>query len=291
MSTPRPQGPRRAVDLASRVVAGLAAALGCFMLAWILWTVLHRGAAALDWQFFTRLPAPPGVPGGGLGNAVVGTVLMTGLATLVGVPLGLLAGVYLAEFGRDRLLARAVHFGADVFIGVPSIIIGVFVYAILVRPLGGFSGWAGAASLAVIIFPIVARTTEDMLRLVPDSLREAALALGAPRWKVTAHVLMRASRVGVLTGVLLAVARISGETAPLLFTALDNPYWIDFGSPAAFARSFSGPTPNLTVSIFHRAMSPYDTWVQSAWGASLVITLGVLAATLASRALLRSKGR
>jgi phosphate transport system permease protein len=212
----------------------------------------------------------------------VGTLALTLLATFLGVPVGLLAGVYLGEFGQQSRLAHTTRFAVNVLMGVPSIIIGVFVYTLAVIPLGRFSGYAGALALALIMLPIVARTTEDMLRLVPDALREAGLALGAPRWRITLAIVFRAARAGLITGVCLAVARVSGETAPLLFTALNSPY---------FSHSLGEPTANLTVTIFNYAMSPYPDWQQMAWGASLLITLGVLTLTLLARWSLRERPR
>ncbi len=196
------------------------------------------------------------------------------------MPVGLLAGVYLAEYGRGTRFATTVRFLANVMMGIPSIIIGLFVYAILVLPTGHFSGWAGGVALALLVLPVVARTTEDMLALVPNALRESALALGSPHWRATVQILFRACRAGLLTGVLLAVARVSGETAPLLFTALNSPYW---------PRSLDGPTANLTVTIFNYAMSPYPAWQQAAWGASFLIAIGVLALTVVSRTLARER--
>ncbi len=274
----RPVWPRRLANGAVRALSALAAALGLAMLAWILAVVLHRGASALNWTFLTGTPAPPGAEGGGLANAIVGTFLVTLLACVIGVPIGMMAGVYLAEFGVGRRLAALVRFLVNVMIGVPSIIIGLFVYTILVLPAGHFSGWAGGLALSLLILPVVARTTEDMLALVPNPLRESSLALGAPRWRTTVQIVFRAAKSGLLTGVLLAVARVSGETAPLLFTALNSPYW---------PRSLSGPTANLTVTIFNYAMSPYPNWQRAAWGASFLITIGVLALTIVSRALVR----
>jgi len=262
------------------VLAAASALMGILALAWILWGVLSRGVGALNIDFFTRLPNPPGIPGGGLANAMVGTLAMTGLATLLAVPVGMMAGVFLSEFGQKSRLADHSRFAANVLMGMPSIIIGVFAYAILVLPRGQFSGYAGALSLGIIMLPVVARTAEDMLRLLPNTLREAGLALGAPTWKVTLAILFRAARPGLLTGILLAVARVSGETAPLLFTALNSPYWVS---------SLAGPTPNLTVTIFNFAMSPYPDWQQMAWGASLLITCGVLALNLAARFFLGEK--
>jgi phosphate transport system permease protein len=278
---PRPPLGRRLTNLAVSGLASASALLGLLALAWILSGVLVRGLGALNWSFFTQLPAPPGVPGGGLANALAGTAIITLLAAILGIPTGLLAGVFLGEFGRQSpRLADAVRFAANVLMGVPSIIIGVFVYTLVVIPMGKFSGYAGALALAIIMLPIVARTTEDMLSLIPDPLREAGLALGAPRWRVTLAIVFKAAKSGLITGVCLALARVSGETAPLLFTALNSPYW---------PSSLGEPTPNLTVTIFNYAMSPYPDWQQTAWGASLIITLGVLALTLLARLSLREK--
>jgi len=277
---PRPPTGRRVVNGVISVLAAASALTGILALAWICWGVLSRGVGALNLDFFTSLPNPPGIPGGGLANAMVGTLAMTGLATLLAVPVGLMAGVFLSEFGQKSRLADHSRFAANVLMGMPSIIIGVFAYSVLVLPRGQFSGYAGALSLGIIMLPVVARTAEDMLRLLPNTLREAGLALGAPTWKVTLAILFRAARPGLLTGILLAVARVSGETAPLLFTALNSPYWVS---------SLAGPTPNLTVTIFNFAMSPYPDWQQMAWGASLLITCGVLALNLAARFFLGEK--
>ena len=277
---PRPPMGRRLVNGVVSVLAAASALLGLLALCWIFWGVLSRGVGALNLDFFTSLPNPPGVSGGGMANAIIGTLAMTGLATLLAVPVGLMAGVFLSEFGQKSRLADHSRFAANVLMGMPSIIIGVFAYAILVLPRGQFSGYAGALSLGIIMLPVVARTAEDMLRLLPNTLREAGLALGAPTWKVTLAILFRAARPGLLTGILLAVARVSGETAPLLFTALNSPYWVS---------SLAGPTPNLTVTIFNFAMSPYPDWQQMAWGASLLITCGVLALNLTARFFLGEK--
>lgn len=270
----RPAHGRKAADLAIKVVSTLAALLGIVALAWILIVVFRRGASALSWTFFTALPTPPGVPGGGLRNAILGTLYITGIAALIGIPAGLLAGVYLAEHGRNTWFGAIVRFTTNVLMGVPSIIIGLFVYTLVVVRTGHFSGYAGSLALAIIMLPVVARTTEDMLTLVPSSLREAALALGAPRWKVTTNIVFRAAKAGLITGTLLALARVSGETAPLLFTALSSPYAVD---------SLNEPTANLTVTLFSYAMSPYADWQRTAWGAALIITLAVLAVTIAVR--------
>lgn len=276
----RSQATRKAADLAVRLLSGLFAMLALVLLGWILWTVIARGAAALNWDFFTKLPPPPGQEGGGLANAIVGTLIITALATLIGVPVGMLAGIYLAEFGAHSRMAGYVRFVLNVLMGTPSILIGVFVYTFLVVPVGHFSAYAGAVALAILMLPVVARTGEDMLALVPNTLRESALALGAPRWKVTLGVVFRAAKAGLITGVILAVARVSGETAPLLFTALNNSFWSD---------TLAEPTANLTVTIFQYAMSPYENWQQMAWGASLLITMFVLAVMLSTRFLLRTR--
>ena len=271
---------RRAANHVVKALSLAAALLALGALGWILYEVLARGFSALNFSFFTDLPTPPGIAGGGLANAIVGTLLITFLATMIGVPIGMLAGVYLGEFGLDSRSAHAIRFVCNLLMGTPSIIIGIFIYTLLVVPLGHFSGYAGAVALAIIMLPVVARTTEDMLRLVPNALREAALALGAPRWKVTLGVVFRAAQAGLITGVLLAVARISGETAPLLFTALNSPYWI---------RSLREPTANLTVTIFNYAMSPYADWKAKAWGASLLIMAAVLLLAVFSRLIFREK--
>lgn len=269
--------------LVNRVVTALSAGAALFgigALAWIIFAVIRRGAAAINPTFFTELPTPPGVPGGGLSNALWGTLYITGIAAVIGIPLGLLAGVYLAEFGEHTRLGAAVRFMSNVLMGVPSIIIGLFVYTIIVLPTGHFSGWAGGVSLAIIMLPVVARTSEDMLRLVPDALRESALALGAPRWRTTLGVVFRAAKAGLITGIVLAVARVSGETAPLLFTALNSPYKVE---------SLNEPTANLTVTIFNYAMSPYEDWQTLAWGASLIIMAAVLLLTVLSRLTLKER--
>jgi phosphate transport system permease protein len=280
--TPRSTARRVFADRAARVLMVPAALLGIVVLAWILWEVVRRGAGALTPTFFTSLPAPPGDEGGGMANAILGTLLMTGIATGVGAPIGLLAGVFLAEFGARSRLASVVRFTTNLLMGTPSIIIGVFVYAVLVLPFGHFSGYAGAAALAIIMLPVVLRTTEDMLNLVPNELRESALALGSPRWKVTLAVVFRAAKTGLITGVLLAVARVSGETAPLLFTSLNSFYWPE---------SLNEPTANLTVTIYNYAMSPYADWQAKAWGASLLITVAVLLAAVFGRLVLEGRRR
>jgi phosphate transport system permease protein len=276
----RPATGRRLTNLGVSIWAGASALLGILILFWILYVVLARGLGALNLAFFTQLPTPPGIGGGGLSNAIVGTLVLTGAATLIAVPVGLMAGIYLAEFSDDSKAADYSRFSANVLMGMPSIIVGVFAYTLVVVPLGHFSGYAGVVALVILMLPVITRTTEDMLRLVPNTLRESALALGAPRWKVTLAIVFRAAKAGLITGILLAVARVSGETAPLLFTALNSPYWTG---------SLGQPTPNLTVTIFNYAMSPYPDWQQKAWGASLLITFGVLTITVLARVLLRER--
>jgi phosphate transport system permease protein len=271
---PRSKAKRVFINRLVMVISAAVSGLFLFILGWVLYEVIMRGGAALNLSFFTKLPTPPGVPGGGLANAIIGTLMMAVLAIAIGVPIGLLAGVYLSEFGQESRLANAVRFMCNVLMGTPSIIIGMFVYALLVVPTHRFSGYAGAAALAILMLPVVTKTTEDILKLVPNTLRESALALAAPRWKVTAGVVFRAGKSGLLTGILLAIARISGETAPLLFTALNSPYW---------PKKFNEPVANLTVTIFNYAMSPYADWQQKAWGASLLITVSVLLLTVIAR--------
>jgi phosphate transport system permease protein len=276
----RSKAARRRVDLAMKALSCAAAGLGLVFLSWILVTVLIRGFSTLNLDFFTELPPPPGGAGGGLGNAILGTVYMTSIGTLIGVPTGLFSGIYLSEYGRHARLGAVVRFVVNMMMGVPSIIVGLFVYALMVVPLGHFSGYAGGVSLALLIAPIVSRTTEDMLKLVPNTLREAALGLGAPRWRMITGVLFPSARAGLITGVMLALARVSGETAPLLFTALNSPYWVE---------SLGRPTANLTATTFAFAMSPYPRWQAMAWGASLLVTLTMLAVTIAARTILREK--
>lgn len=275
----RPLWVRKLPDQVFKGVATVSSVVGIFFLGWILVVVVHRGIAAISPSFFTDLPSPPGVAGGGLANAMLGTIMMTFMAAVVGVPAGVLCGVYLSEYGRGRL-SSVIRFLINVMMGIPSIIMGLFIYTLIVLPMGHFSGYAGGAALALLILPIVARTTEDMLALVPNALRESALALGTPRWRVTVGILFRAARNGMITGILLAVARVGGETAPLLFTSLNSPYW---------PSNLNEPTGNLTVTIFNYAMSPYPDWQRNAWGASLLIMMGVLALTIAARLAIRER--
>jgi phosphate transport system permease protein len=271
---PRSKAKRVFINRLVMAISAAVSGLFLFILGWVLYEVVKRGGAALNLSFFTKLPTPPGIAGGGLANAIIGTLLMAVLAIAIGVPIGLLAGVYLSEFGQESRFASVIRFMCNVLMGTPSIIIGMFVYALLVVPTHRFSGYAGAAALAILMLPVVTKTTEDILKLVPNTLRESALALAAPRWKVTVGVVFRAGKSGLLTAILLAIARISGETAPLLFTALNSPYW---------PRKFQEPVANLTVTIFNYAMSPYADWQQKAWGASLLITVSVLLLTVIAR--------
>lgn len=275
----------RSRQLANKVGLTLsmgAMALGLIVLLWILYVLFYNGLSALDWNMFTQSTPAPGSEGGGLANAIVGSLLMVGFAVLVSTPIGIFAGVYLAEYGDTSKTAELTRFVTDIMLSAPSIVLGLFVYAIAVATMGGFSGWAGTLALSLIAVPVVVRTTENMLRLVPGSLREAAFALGAPRWKVATMVTLRAARSGVMTGLLLAIARISGETAPLLFTALNNQF---------FSTDMSQPMANLPVVIFQFAMSPYENWIRLAWGGALLITLSVLLLNIVARVFLREKTR
>jgi phosphate transport system permease protein len=254
--------------------------LGLAVLLWILFVLFSNGFKALDWNIFTQSTPAPGTEGGGLANAIVGSLMMVGFAVLVSTPIGVLAGVYLAEYGDTSKTAEVTRFVTDIMLSAPSIVLGLFVYAIAVATVGHFSGWAGSLALSLIAVPVVVRTTENMQRLVPGSLREAAFALGAPRWKVSTLVTLRAARSGVLTGLLLAIARISGETAPLLFTALNNQF---------YSTDMSGPIANLPVVIYQFALSPYDNWIRLAWGGALLITLSVLVLNIVARVFLREK--
>ncbi len=258
----------------------VAMAFGLLALLWILWTLFYNGFSALSWDFFTQDTPAPGSTGGGLRNAIVGSLMIIGVTTLVSTPVGILAGIYLAEFGATSRFASATRFVTDIMLSAPSIVIGLFVYALAVVTLGGFSGWAGSLALSLIAVPVVVRTTENMLRLVPTSLREAAFAVGAPHWQVSLKVTLRAVKAGVVTGILLAIARVTGETAPLLFTALNNQF---------YSTDMSKPMGNLPVVIFQFAMSPYDNWVSLAWGGALLIALLVLGINIVARVLFRKK--
>jgi phosphate transport system permease protein len=270
---------RRKVNAVMLCISGATMAFGLFWLAWILITLLYEGFGALGLTLFTQTTPPPGSDGG-LINAIVGSLLMVTVATLIGTPIGILAGTYLAEFGRRGWLAPATRFINDILLSAPSIVIGLFIYSVYVAQVRHFAGWGGALALSLIVIPVVVRTTDDMLKLVPDSLREAAVALGAPAWKMIVFVSYRAARAGIITGILLAVARISGETAPLLFTALNNQFW---------SLNMNQPMANLPMVIFQFAMSPYPDWHRLAWGGAILITLGVLGLNILARVMFRRK--
>ncbi|MDV6346661.1 phosphate ABC transporter permease PstA [Nitrosomonas sp. Is35] len=270
---------RRIVNAINLTFSMLAMAFGLFWLFWILLTLFDKGLDGISAVTFTQMTPSPGDTGGLL-NAIAGSLVMVTLATLIGTPIGIMAGTYLAEFGQRGWLAPVTRFVNDILLSAPSIVIGLFVYTVYVAKVGHFSGWAGALALALIVIPVVVRTTEDMLRLIPNSLREAAIALGAPQWKVVTLVTWRASRVGIMTGILLAVARISGETAPLLFTALNNQFW---------SADMNRPMANLPVVIFQFAMSPYEYWQELAWTGALLITLSVLGLNVAARIFMRKR--
>jgi len=270
---------RRVVNVIYLGISMLAVLFGLFWLVWILWTLFAQGLQALDLSLFTQATPPPGSKGG-LANAIFGSLLMSLLATLIGTPVGILAGTYVAEYGRRGWLAPVTRFINDILLSAPSIVIGLFVYAVYVANVQHFSGWAGTFALALIVIPVVLKTTENMLRLVPDTMREAAAALGAPQWIVISFVTLRAARAGIITGILLAIARISGETAPLLFTALNNQFW---------SVNMDAPMANLPVVIFQFAMSPYQDWQTLAWGGALLITLTVLALNILARVVFAQK--
>ena len=254
--------------------------LGLVVLLWILSVLFYNGFAALDWNMFTQSTPAPGTEGGGLANAIFGSLLIVGFTVLIATPIGIFAGVYLAEYGDQSKTAELTRFVTDIMLSAPSIVLGLFVYAIFVAQVGHFSGWAGTIALSLIAIPVMVRTTENMLRLVPPTLREAAFGLGAPRWKVATFITLRAAKSGVVTGLLLAIARISGETAPLLFTALNNQF---------FSSDMGKPIANLPVVIYQFAMSPYDNWVRLAWGGALLITLTVLVLNILARVFFREK--
>ena len=282
----RPSNPvyrrRRVLNVLLLGVSGLAVAFGLFWLVWILGTLLYEGGHALARvALYTQMTPPPGADGG-LANAIVGSFLMVLVGTLLGTPVGILAGTWLSEYGRSSWLARATRFLNDVLLSAPSIVIGLFVYSVYVAQVKHFSGWAGSIALALLVVPVVVRTTDDMLKLVPNSLREAAMALGCPMWKMVVFISYRAARTGILTGVLLAVARISGETAPLLFTALNNAYWNVRPDQ---------PTGTLTVQMFNYAISPYEDWHQKAWATALVLLMLIGGLNLLARFLTRNSYR
>jgi phosphate transport system permease protein len=275
----RHSGRKRVNAIALTLSLG-AMAFGLFWLAWILFETVRLGVGGLALSVFTQSTPPPQEVGGGLMNAIVGSALMVALATGIGTPVGVMAGVYLAEYGQKTMLGRVTQFINDILLSAPSIVIGLFVYAVIVARFKSFSGWAGVFALSLIVIPVVIRTTENMLVLVPNALREAAYALGTPKWKVIWSITLKAARAGVITGVMLALARIAGETAPLLFTALNNQF---------FSTDMSQPMASLPVTIFKFAMSPYENWRELAWAGVFIITLGVLALNIAARVLFRKK--
>ena len=270
---------RKRVNQIATVLALSAMAFGLFWLFWILWETIRLGIGGLNLAAFTQMTPPPNDEGG-LANAIYGSFVMVALATLVGTPVGVMAGIYLAEFDSRSWLASSTRFVNDILLSAPSIVIGLFVYAVVVSRFKSFSGYAGVVALSLLVIPVVVRTTENILQLVPAGLREAAYALGAPKWKVILSITLKAARAGVLTGVLLAVARIAGETAPLLFTALNNQFWTS---------SLSEPMASLPVTIFKFAMSPYENWQKLAWAGVFIITMAVLGLNILARVLTRSK--
>ncbi len=269
---------RKIEGVVALALSSLAAFIGLFWLIFILGDVLVNGIGALNLALFLNDPVPAGMEGGGLRNAFVGQLMITLFATLIGVPVGILGGTFLAEYASRTRYAHIISVLADIIVSVPSIVIGTFIYAILVRPVHHFSGWAGAIALSLIMIPVVLRTTEDMLSMVPWTLREAAFALGAPYYKVIIQVVYRGAATGILTGILLSIARVAGETAPLLFTSFNNNF---------FSTDMNGPVASLTVTIFQYAMGPYDDWHSQAWAASFVITVFILLLTLAGRLILK----
>ena len=272
---------RKRLNQVALVLSLAAMAFGVFWLIWILWETVRLGVGGLSVALFTQMTPPPNDVGGGISNAIFGSLVMVLLATFVGTPIGILAGIYLAEYETKSLLASVTRFVNDILLSAPSIVIGLFVYAVVVARFKSFSAYAGILALALIVIPVVIRTTENMLVLVPSSLREAAYALGTPKWKVIMSITLRAARAGVVTGILLAVARISGETAPLLFTALNNQYW---------STDLMSPMANVPVVIFQFAMSPFENWHTLAWAGAFILTMFVLAISLTARAiLLRNK--
>jgi phosphate transport system permease protein len=266
---------RRLTNTIALTICVLAAAFGLFWLVAILWTLFYNGFSAINLAIFTQMTPPPG-NSGGLLNAIFGSIVLTIGATIIATPVGMLAGTYLAEYGKKSAFAQVVRFINDILLSAPSIVVGLFIYEVVVVPMGHFSAWAGVIVLAVIGIPVIVRTTEDMLNLVPNGLREAASALGTPMWKVVTMIAYRAARNGIITGILLAIARVSGETAPLLFTALNNQFW---------STNMNAPMASLPVTIFQFALSPYDDWQQLAWGGALLITITILILNIVARTL------
>lgn len=270
---------RKRVNGIALVLSLAAMSFGLFWLAWILWETIRLGVGGLSWATLTQMTPAPN-EAGGIANALYGSFLMVLLATFVGTPIGIMAGIYLAEYNTKGVLASVTRFVNDILLSAPSIVIGLFVYTVVVSQFKSYSGWAGVLALALIVIPVVIRTTENMLQLVPPGLREAAYALGAPKWKVITSITLRAARAGVTTGILLAVARIAGETAPLLFTALNNQFWTS---------DLSQPMASLPVTIFKFALSPYENWQQLAWAGVFLITMAVLGLNILARVLTRAK--
>lgn len=273
-------GRRKLVNLVALTLCYGAMAFGLVWLLWILFEIFRLGVAGLSWSLFTEMTPPPNEPGGGLANAIFGSLTMVGLATVIGTPVGVMAGIYLAEYGTSTWLGRTTRFINDILLSAPSIVIGLFVYAMVVDQVKSFSAWAGVVALALLVIPVVIRTTENMLSLVPSALREAAYALGTPKWRVIMNITLRSSQAGVITGILLAVARVTGETAPLLFTALSNQFWTS---------DLSQPMASLPVTIFKFAMSPFQNWQELAWAGVFLITMGVLLLNILARLLFRKK--
>jgi phosphate transport system permease protein len=271
---------RKRVNAIALTLSLAAMAFGLFWLIWILVETVRLGLGGLTLSLFTQMTPPPQSEDGGLANAIFGSVTMVTLATLIGTPVGILAGIYLAEYGQKTWLGSVTRFINDILLAAPSIVVGLFIYSVIVARMKSFSGWAGVLALALIVIPVVIRTTENMLSLIPNALREAAYALGTPKWKVIMTVTLKSARAGVLTGILLALARIAGETAPLLFTALSNQFWTS---------DLSSPMASLPVTIFKFAMSPYENWQKLAWAGVFLITIGVLVLNILARTFLRNK--
>ena len=275
MSTPL-YGYRQFKNVAAQALAIIATVFGLFWLVWILWTTFTKGLSSLNMDLFTHMTPPPGDEGGGMLNAFFGSAAMSLLGIVIGAPIGVLAGTFLAEYSQKSWIGESVRFVNDILLSAPSIVLGLFVYTLVVAQMGHFSALAGGIALAFIVLPVVVRTTDEMLRLVPSQMREAALSLGVPQWKVIVQVLDRSARPGIVTGILLALARISGETAPLLFTALNNQYW---------TTDLTSPMANVPVVIFQFAMSPYENWHTLAWAGAFILTLFVLVVSLIARAI------
>ena len=262
------------------LISSLFTLIGILILLWILKDLFVRGAKAINWDFFTQLPTPPGEPGGGIRHAIYGTLIITSIASLIAIPIGLMAGTYLSEYARNSRFGTLVRFLSDILLSAPSIIVGTFVYALMVKPMGSFSALSGAVALAIIMVPVILKTTDEVLQLVPDMVREAAYALGAPRWMVITKVVYKGAITGITTGIILALARIIGETAPLLFTSFSNNFW---------ETNILRPMATITVTIFNYAMSPYENWQNIAWGASLLLTLFVLILNILSKIIFRGR--